>query len=146
MPSLDTLKAGFKPARIPVTNELSPNVTLSFTGYHLSYNAYSANYGCATTALVLNGHIFLVLNGDHSLALKDTCDANGLQGGLDYFLANIDEANRLGEHLEIAGVIQDVWGLKKYALEYIGQSNMDRFAEAVKVQSNKIPPTPSAED
>ena len=134
MTRIQALTTGFKSGRCPVTKQVSPNVTKDFVGYHISYNPSSSDYGCRTTALVIMGRVFLVLNGDHKDGLVEACDATGFQGALDYFLANIAQANKMSEHFEIAGVGQDVFGLQKTALEVMGQTNIDRFKEAVAAQ------------
>jgi len=76
----------FSSGTVPVINTPSPNVTASFEGFGLSYNRSSANYGSDTTAIVLRGRVFLLLNGDHGEALHKKAAENGITGCIDYFI------------------------------------------------------------
>src|SRR5690349_15295328 len=57
--------SGLASQRCPPTRQLMPNRVRNVNRFHISYNNHAADYGCATTALVLNGRVFFVLNGDH---------------------------------------------------------------------------------
>ncbi len=121
----------FKHGVVPITNELTVNSFEIHGGFHLSYNPSVAGYGCATTAIVLRDSVFLVLNGNHKQALSDAADANGVSGCVDYFCKNIKQANHRGEHRAVAGVAKDPFGVRKTAIEVIGQSGVDMIAKAV---------------
>jgi len=53
---------GFKGDRIPGVG-CSPNVHKTFEGFHISYRGDDGGYGGPTTAIVLSGRVFFVLNG-----------------------------------------------------------------------------------
>lgn len=116
----------------PVTNVITPNLTRTYTGFHISYNPSSANYGCDTTALVLSDRVFFVLNGDFSERFADASESKGLQGCIDLFIENIEKANRLSEHLMASGMSSDPFDLGRTAREMLGQENIDRIVQAVK--------------
>lgn len=121
----------FKHGTVPITNERTVNSVKEHTGFHLSYNPRSSDYGCATTAIVLRDSVFLVLNGNHKQALSDIADADGIHGCIDYFCENIKQANHLGEHPIVAGVAKDLFGIRQTAIEAIGQGGVDLIAKAV---------------
>jgi len=89
--------------RCPVTNALQPNRVRNFEGFHISYNPHRADYGCDTTALVLQGRVFFVLNGDHAADLLDAAEQGGLQSCVDLFIARIERANAISEHRMAVG-------------------------------------------
>lgn len=124
--------SGFIGGACPITNELSPNVTMNFERFHLSYNNRSGDYGCDTTAIVLDGRVFMLLNGEHKNALSNAAQENGIHGCVDYFIANIDKANRFSEHLTLIGIGNDQFALIPTAIEVIGEINIGRIAEACK--------------
>jgi len=109
---------------------LAPNVSRSFGEFAISYNRHSSNYGSDTTAIVLGGRVFLVLNGNHAAQLCLAASDIGIQGCVDYFIENIAQANALSEHLMAIGLASDPFKLLGTTLEVIGQSNIDKMAEA----------------
>ena len=122
----------FKHFNEPVINTRSINCTVNKVGYHLSYNPSVADYGSHTTALVLLGRVFFVLNGNHKEYILEASEKDGLQGCIDYFIDNIKMANDLSEHYIIIGQNEDLFELTKTALQSIGQVNIDRIYKAVK--------------
>jgi len=120
----------FKRDTIPVINQRTINSTAGFKDFHLSYNQSSADYGNATTAIVLKDRVFFVIDGDHRKALYEAAEVSGIQGCIEYFIANIAQANKLSEHHMVIGVSKDVFNLNSTALEVIGQSNIDLITEA----------------
>lgn len=122
---------GFKSAgRIPMTNECLPNVVAGFGAFHVSYNTHSSDYGCDTTALVLQQRVFFVLNGNHAAALHAAAESTGIQGCIDYFINHMDQANPSSEHLMATKLRSDIFGLHRTTLEVIGKTNIDRIASA----------------
>lgn len=120
---------GFTGHTIPVTNERSPNVTRTFDGFHLSYDRSSRDYGCDTTAFVIQGRLFLVLNGNHCAAMVSAAE-NGIQGVVDYFIEHIGQANERSEHRMAAGIDTDPFALAPTMLKMVGQESIDRIAQA----------------
>ncbi|MFK4136300.1 hypothetical protein ACI2KR_29065 [Pseudomonas luteola] len=126
---------GMKSSICPVTHSPSPNVTRHFgSDVHISYNPFSAGYGCDTTAIVLRERVFLVLNGDHAEALCEVAAEKGAKGCADYFVQNIARANNLSEHLMATGLRNDRFALMPTTLEILGQEGVDRIAAAAKAQ------------
>lgn len=129
---------GFTGQRCPVTNTVAPNMILAEDNYHISFtDSNSAVYGDNTTAIVLQNRVFLILTGDHTEGLASAKASNGLQGCIDYFIANIDQANPLSEHLMALGR-NDQFALYPTALEVLGQANLDRLAKAADQYSAQI--------
>lgn len=128
---------GFKSAGIcPITNRSTVNVALTFKDFHISYNSSVADYGSDTTAIVLKGRVFLILNGDHRQALSEIAQKKGVKGGVEYFINNIAQANDKSEHRMIIGECSDPFGLTLTALDIIGQNGIDRISRAVQPQEN----------
>lgn len=100
------------------TGSNAPNSVLCLDQYHISYNAVDTGiYGCDTTAIVLkNESLFLILNGDHRDQLGEITKGAGLQGCIDYFISNVQIANKRSEHLT-----------KFCSANLIGQDNLDRI-------------------
>jgi len=121
----------FSGGTVPIINTPSPNVTASFEGFALSYNPRHADYGSDTTAIVLKGRVFLLLNGDHGEALHEKAAENGITGCIDYFIEHIKEANHLSEHLMAVGLADDPFELQQTALDVIDQDNIDSLMSAV---------------
>lgn len=139
MSNTESVTKGFKNSGMcPFTNAASPNVILPLDGFHISHNYSSAGYGCETTAIVLQNHVHFVLNGDHREALAKASEEHGLQGCVDYFIDNINQANRISEHLSIAGLREDRFNLLKMTLEMIGQANVYRITVAAKNLLNQV--------
>lgn len=115
----------------PVTNVRSPNVSRSFENFHISYCDRSDGYGCDTTAIVLRDRVFFILNGNHAAQLINTAEEEGIQGCIEYFIENIEKANRYSEHSMATGVINDPFDLFSTALEVIGQDNISKVAQAM---------------
>ncbi len=128
IPALRSL--GMTGSACPVTKVLAPNVSRSFGNFHISYCRQRANYGCDTTAIVLEGRVFLILNGYHAEPLINAATDNGIQGCVDYFVENIAQANALSEHFMAAGVASDPFNLLGTALEVMGQHNVETLAKA----------------
>lgn len=123
--------AEFKSSTVPVTNERTPNVSISLTRYHLSYNPRTIDYGSDTTAIVLDNCVHLLLNGNHATPLWEISAEKGIDGCIEYFASNIEKANKMGEHLQIIGKVKDDFNLTPYAIKIIGQSGIDAIAKAV---------------
>jgi hypothetical protein len=121
----------------PVTRVLAPNVSRSFGDFAISYCRRSVDYGCDTTAIVLGGRVFLILNGYHAEQLIDAASTTGAQGCVDYFSENIAQANARSEHLMASGVVTDLFGLHGTALEVLGQQNLERLAEAAMTHATR---------
>jgi len=122
---------------IPIINQRTPNATCRFSGFHLSYNPSSADYGSDTTAIVMGDTLFFILNGNHKKVLATIATETGLQGCIDYFINHIELANPLSEHL---GVIngQEQFGIAKSGLAFLGQANIDRIAQVVQALPSKL--------
>lgn len=134
---MDTVPIDFKHHPCAFTNSLSVNATKSFDNFHISYDPTTRNYKSITTAIVLENHVFLVLNGNHSFALNQIAGHSGLVGCVDYFIEHIEQANPFSEHLNITGKSPDIFGLTKVAIKVLGQANIDRIAEACDLLNTK---------
>lgn len=121
---------GMTGSSCPVTHMRTPNVARSFGNFSISYNPRSSDYGCDTTAIVLGGRVFFVLNGNHAEHLCLAASTNGIQGCVDFFVENIAQANSRSEHWMATGLTKDPFSLLATALDVIGQSNIDRIARA----------------
>lgn len=122
----------FKRSSIPSFDVLSPNEVLKHSGFHISYLENSLDYGCPTTALVLNNTVFLILNGDHRQAYKDISNIEGceLQQSFDYFIAHIVDAHKMGDLTAI--ILNDNRSnVANHALEYLGGDNIEKLKQAV---------------
>ena len=122
----------FKHHVIPTMNITSPNSTLDFKNFHLSYNSSEANYGCDTTAIVLNGDVFLILNGCHKKELEEISSKDGLVGCLNYFIKNINLSNKLSEHHTFIPNAKDPFNLRERTISMIGQDMVDSINKASK--------------
>ena len=120
--------------RCPVTRQLMPNRVRSFDGFHVSYNNSSSDYGCPTTALVLGGRVFLILNGDHAGDLIEAAELGGLPGCMDLFIERIASANSRSEHMAAFGLADDPFGLHATMHSLFGQGCMGRLATAISDQ------------
>ena len=115
-----------------LTGDLLPNETAMFKDFYLSYNNTDVSfYGSDTTAIVLKERVFFLLNGDHRQALLTKAKQDGLQGCVDYFIANIALVNKISEHGMVIGISPDRFDLLETALEVLGQDNINRIAYAV---------------
>lgn len=118
---------------IPVINQRSVNsTTANLGGFHISYNASRADYGCNTTAIVLKGRVFFVLNGDHRDALAEAAESGGVQCVINYFIRHIAQANAISEHHIVIGDMKDFFAVTETAVEVIGQASIDRIAQATR--------------
>jgi hypothetical protein len=99
------------------------NSVFSFSNFYLSYNDRDVGlFGCDTTSIVLGQmQLFLTLNGDHKQALSAIATSDGLQGCIDYFIDNIDQANKRSEHV-----------VAYSGLDLLGQPNINRITQALK--------------
>lgn len=122
---------GFSSDVVPVINTPAPNMTRGFERFHISYNISSAGYGCDTTALVLDGRVFFVLNGDHACDMTKAAAARGIDGCIDVFIDRIESASRHSEHKMAIGLTNDEFGLMPTALAVIGEENILRLLSAV---------------
>ena len=128
----------FKHQRIPITNELTPNCNADFDGYHVSFNPRSAGYGCSqTTAIVMQNHVFFVLNGDHKDELLSASKNGGLAGCIQYFIQHIDQANKRSEHHIVVGNSKDPFGVAGVAMSYMGSFLIDQLREAAKAHEKQ---------
>lgn len=116
----------FKGQRVPITNEVGPNTVLDGGKYHLSYNGSSIDYGSDTTALVLEGTVFFILNGDHRDAFAEAKVTGGLQACFDYFLEQLAAANPKSEHHNVLEG-NNTFGIAENALRILGEENIDRL-------------------
>lgn len=124
----------FTHSTMPIINERSVNSTMTFNDFHLSYNASSQDYGCDTTAFVLRQRVFIVINGDHRKALSRLATEKGVDGCVDYIIDNITLLNDKSEHKMALGIGQDPFNLQPDTFEVLGDSNIDRFLNAVQSQ------------
>lgn len=127
----------FKTATIPGMNRKSPNSTLSFKGFHISYNRSSRDYRTDTTAIVIKGNLFLILNSDHKTKLVDCAESNGLNGVINYFIEHLDQSNPKSEHNNIAGILRDDFNLKDYAFANIGKELTEKLILKTKELNNR---------
>lgn len=129
--SIATLsKLGFTSSRCPVTNEVSPNMAASFDGFHISHCSRTSEYGCETTAIVLQHRVFFILNGDHSAALAEAARDHGVDGCIRYFVEHINQANARSEHLMAVGLASDHFGLRGTTQKCIGSDAIELVAKA----------------
>lgn len=125
------LSNGFSTERCPVTHVTMPNMTRTFSGFHISYARDLAHYGSDTTAIVLQGRVFLLLNGYHADVMVEAAERSGILGCIDVFIERLQQANKLSEHRMAVGVDTDTFSLMPTMLEMIGQIYMDRLMQAV---------------
>lgn len=123
-------KPGFTSSRCPVTNEVSPNVAASFAGFHISHCTRSSDYGCETTAIVLQNRVFFILNGDHGAELNAQAHENGIDGCIRYFAQHIGQANGHSEHLMAVGLATDHFELRGTTQKCIGSDAIELVAKA----------------
>ncbi len=126
----------FKHHTIPVINQRTINSTMDFDKFHLSYNPSSANYGSKTTAIVLTQSVFFILNGNYKKELAEISKNKGLQGVIDFFIDNIDKANKLSEHSLLIEGANDAFNIKEMTLKAIGQENINRIVNACENKPN----------
>lgn len=73
------------------TNEVADK-----SGYHISYNWSSRDYGCPTTAIYIKDTgQYLILCNNHKDALETL---ENLDQCVKYFYDNIDQAHRFSDH------------------------------------------------
>ena len=85
----------------------------SFGHYYLRKNNNSDTYGCPTTAVVIEdgnvNRIYLILNGyEHGDKLLEVAKERGLIGCVEYFIANMKDANHLPDYLLLDGDSDDI--------------------------------------
>lgn len=122
--------AGLAPGRCPITHRLMPNITRNFPGFHISYSRQTRVYGSDTTAMVLGGRVFFILDGNHAVEMIEAALLDGIRGCLDVFIERIDRANALSEHRMAAGLAADPFELRATTLRLIGQAGMERLVAA----------------
>lgn len=128
---MKTTVSGMTAGTCPITNARTPNVSRSFENFHISYNPSSADYGCDTTAIVLGGRVFFILNGDHEKPLLNAATEGGVHACVDYFIDNIAYANRrFSEHRMATRTIDDPFDLFTTTAEVIGYDNLNRIKRA----------------
>ncbi|SED37667.1 hypothetical protein SAMN05216178_6998 [Pseudomonas saponiphila] len=126
-----TARNAFRNHEIPGLCQRSINsTTKAIDGSYVSYNPSSRDYGCHTTALVLGGRVFLILNGDHREGLFGAVVEGGIAAGAAYFIERIAQANSRSEHHEITGQCADIFELTPTAVRCIGQELVDRMTQA----------------
>lgn len=123
--------SGLSTQRCQATQRLLPNRVRNFERFHISYNSHTSDYGSTTTALVLQGRVFFVLNGDHVSEMIEAAEQLGVQGCIAYFINRIHEANALSEHQMAVELAADPFGLHQTTLEMIGQDSVDRIVAAM---------------
>lgn len=126
---------GFESQHCPATRQVMPNMTRVFKGYYISYAGYISEYGCATTALVLQGRVFMIINGNHALEMIEANEKSGIDGCVDVFIKYLAKVNHCSEHMMALGLIKDLWSLMPTAVEVLGQNNMDRITAAISTQA-----------
>ena len=123
---------GFTGGRCPVTNVVAPNMSRSFGNFHISYCRHSPDYGSDTTALVLQGRVFFILNGFHASAMVAAAEADGVLGCVDLFVRHIEMASSFSEHMMATGLTADPFQLAKTTLEVIGVDGVNKIIAAAK--------------
>lgn len=121
---------GFSSHHCPITHQVMPNMTRDFVNYYISYCRYQPHYGSDTTALVLDGRVFFILDGYHADALVRAAEHAGIHGCLAVFISRIGKANRLSEHRMAAGLANDPFKLRESALNLLGQEGIDQLCIA----------------
>jgi hypothetical protein len=120
----------FTHGTIPIINQRTVNSVAGFKDFHLSYNPSSVDYGSDTTAFVVKQSLFLILNGDHKVAMHAAAETGGVMGALNYFIDNVARANFRGSHKE--AVYGDPhFGGDKIALEAFGEDGVARLKAAI---------------
>lgn len=113
----------------------APNQIAKHEGYHLSYKASSAGYGCPTTALVLHDCVFFVLCGDHKKEWGEATNLCGITGAIAYFMLHSAEAHAASEHLMAQGIKSDPFGLSATLTKLLSTDIIDKmrahFAQGV---------------
>lgn len=127
--------AGFTTERCPVSRTVMPNSTRSYDGFHISYCRGETDYGCDTTALVVRGHVFLVLNGCHVCELAQAADESGLEGCVSLFIDLIAHANPYSEHLSAVGLAADPFGVAALFQAAVSPATVTRLRACAR-QSN----------
>jgi len=101
------------------------NKVIRYSTFCISYLFATPEYGNhATTALVLNDNVFLILNGDH----RNNYSANSgtLEQALKYFLSHLDQANDLSEHLQAVGLVpNDPFDISTLCKDVLGSTYED---------------------
>lgn len=143
---MKTIDTGMKANTCPVTNARSPNLSRSFEDFRISYNPSSVDYGCDTTAIVLKGRVFFILNGDHAVQLCNAATGGGMQACVEYFIDNVAHANHYSEHRMATRMIDDPFDLYSTALEIIGEDNISRVRMAWHNHTNKDPKNTALQD
>lgn len=128
-PPISLRQSGFKGSSCPITHTMSPNLTKSFSNFHISFNADEPHYGGPTTAIVLDQRVFFILNGNHGALLSECVEMDGLQGAIDYFIDHLHQASKFSEHLMATLLSEDVFSLHQTAIEVIGKDNIQRVRE-----------------
>lgn len=111
------LSSGFSAGTIPVTRQRSPNISRPFDGFSVSYNRSSRDYGTDTTALVIRGRVFLLLQGNHAMELAGAAEQGGLIAALTMFIMKLDLAIVQSEHLSAFGLAADPFDLSSTVKE-----------------------------
>ena len=131
--------SAFRHHTIPGIGQRSINsTTRAVDGSHLSYNPSRADYGCDTTALVLHGRVFLILNGDHREGMFSAFDTGGIQAAASYFIDHLAQAHPNSEHQYVTGLAADPFGLIPTAVQCLGQDMVDRMASAARALSEGV--------
>lgn len=116
----------------PVTNERTPNGVKEYDGFYISYCRYQVEYGSDTTALVLDGRVFLILNGDHSEELIRAAETKGLSGCMETFLERAAQANPLSEHRMSLGLADDPFELQGTIRKLFTFDQIESFRNSLK--------------
>lgn len=127
----DLFSRGFSSVHCPVTREVMPNMTRNSKGFHISYAGYQSHYDSDTTALVLQGRVFFILNGNHAGAMVEAVEQSGIDGCVALFIEKIQLTNPHSEHRMAVRVAADPFALYPTTLEVIGQNNVDRIVQAL---------------
>lgn len=130
--------AGFKAESCNVPGVNPTNATMTFDGFHLSYNPYSHDYGSETTAIVLGGRVFFVLNGNHGEQLALAAKSGGVRACVDYFLAHLPQANAMSEHMMAAGLVKNPFQLIATTLEVLGKETFAVLVNRLKAAGSGV--------
>lgn len=112
---------------IPIT---STNTVKKQGCHHISFNKSSRDYGCTTTALVIDGRVFIILCGNHYDNLNNAL-ADGIESAWDYVVKNAKNLHDMSEHNQVLGLETDLFGLRETAVDYLSDEALNNLYLAV---------------
>lgn len=98
--------------------------------HHISFNKSSREYGCPTTALVINGRVFIILCGNHYDNLNNAL-ADGIESAWDYVVKNAKNLHDMSEHNQVLGLETDLFGLRETTVDYLSDEALNNLYHAV---------------